>query len=235
MKGSVRGQSGVYTTIGIPNPRGQHGGRDWHDEYGRVTNKLDQTATQILRYTYDADSRLSNRWSVAKGTTIYGYDPVGNLLNSGIRAFIFSWNKSSRVTSYLRSKLTRTCADLCAVQFWRWLPLLPEAGSMDASSPVRVWLCFPRLPPPEDRITSVGRQRSEASPGAVARHLVSVFRAGGPGAFRTHAVERSPSPRPSPPGRGRCSPLSHIARVVLSSSVLDQPTKGRAQTNCEGR
>jgi YD repeat-containing protein len=38
-----------------------------YDAYGRVTNKLDQAGAEILRYTYDADSRLSNRWSVAQG------------------------------------------------------------------------------------------------------------------------------------------------------------------------
>jgi RHS repeat-associated protein len=50
-----------------------------YDEYGRVTNKLDQAGTEILRYTYDANSRLASRWSVAKGTTYYTNDAVGNL------------------------------------------------------------------------------------------------------------------------------------------------------------
>ncbi len=50
-----------------------------YDEYGRVTNKLDQAGTEILRYTYDADSRLASRWSAAKGTTYYTNDAVGNL------------------------------------------------------------------------------------------------------------------------------------------------------------
>lgn len=52
----------------------------WHyDQYGRVTNKLDQAGTEILRYQYDADDRLTNRWSAAKGNTAYSYDSVGNL------------------------------------------------------------------------------------------------------------------------------------------------------------
>ena len=50
-----------------------------YDEYGRVTNKLDQAAVEILRYTYDADSRLASRWSKAKTTTYYTNDAVGNL------------------------------------------------------------------------------------------------------------------------------------------------------------
>jgi RHS repeat-associated protein len=50
-----------------------------YDQYGRVTNKVDQTATAILTYTYDADNRLLSRWSAAKGTTYYTNDAVGNL------------------------------------------------------------------------------------------------------------------------------------------------------------
>src|SRR5205823_3952297 len=47
-----------------------------YDLYGRVTNKLDQASVEILRYSYDANSRLTNRWSAAKGNTVYTYDSV---------------------------------------------------------------------------------------------------------------------------------------------------------------
>jgi RHS repeat-associated core domain len=50
-----------------------------YDEYGRVTNKLDQAGAEILHYFYDSDSLLTNRWSAEKGNTKYTYDPVGNL------------------------------------------------------------------------------------------------------------------------------------------------------------
>jgi YD repeat-containing protein len=51
----------------------------WHpDEYGRVTNKLDQAGTVVLKYAYDAENRLTSRWSAAKGTTYYTNDAVGN-------------------------------------------------------------------------------------------------------------------------------------------------------------
>jgi len=54
----------------------------WHyDQYGRVTNKLDQAGSVILTYSYDGDNRLTNRWSAARGNTAYAYDPVGNLTN----------------------------------------------------------------------------------------------------------------------------------------------------------
>ena len=44
-----------------------------YDEYGRATNKTDQAGTEILRYKYDADGRLTNRWSAEKGHTYYTY------------------------------------------------------------------------------------------------------------------------------------------------------------------
>ncbi|MGI8966412.1 MAG: RHS repeat-associated core domain-containing protein, partial [Limisphaerales bacterium] len=50
-----------------------------YDFYGRVTNKIDQASAEILRYKYDADNRLTNRWSAAKANTYYSYDNVGNL------------------------------------------------------------------------------------------------------------------------------------------------------------
>src|SRR6266545_3934491 len=50
-----------------------------YDRFGRVTNKVDAASLVILRYKYDADNRLTNRWSAAKGDTFYTYDSVGNL------------------------------------------------------------------------------------------------------------------------------------------------------------
>jgi YD repeat-containing protein len=44
-----------------------------------VTNKLDQAGAEILRYYYDAASRLTARWSAAKGYTYYTNDALGNL------------------------------------------------------------------------------------------------------------------------------------------------------------
>jgi RHS repeat-associated protein len=52
-----------------------------YDLYGRVTNKVDATGANILKYQYDADNRLTNRWSIAKGNTAYAYDNGGNLTN----------------------------------------------------------------------------------------------------------------------------------------------------------
>lgn len=54
----------------------------WHyDEYGRTTNKVDATSTEIYRFSYDPNNRLTNRWTAAKGNTVYRYDSVGNLTN----------------------------------------------------------------------------------------------------------------------------------------------------------
>jgi len=52
-----------------------------YDIYGRTTSKTNQTGSEILRYQYDANSRLTNRWSAAKTNTVYAYDKVGNLTN----------------------------------------------------------------------------------------------------------------------------------------------------------
>ena len=40
---------------------------------------MDATGTNILTYAYDANSRLTNRWSIQKGNITNGYDAVGNL------------------------------------------------------------------------------------------------------------------------------------------------------------
>jgi len=52
-----------------------------YDQYGRVTNKLDTLDNLMFIYAYDASSRLTNRWTPAKGNTAYRYDPLGNLTN----------------------------------------------------------------------------------------------------------------------------------------------------------
>jgi len=52
-----------------------------YDQFGRVTNKVDDLSNILLHYAYDADNRLTNRWSIAKGTTTYRYDAAGNLTN----------------------------------------------------------------------------------------------------------------------------------------------------------
>ena len=46
-----------------------------YDFFGRVTNKLDALGNNIFSYQYDANDRLTNRWSLAKGGTTYKYDP----------------------------------------------------------------------------------------------------------------------------------------------------------------
>ena len=51
------------------------------DIYGRVTNKVDHLGNTLFGYSYDADNRLTNRWTPSKLGTTYVYDPVGNLTN----------------------------------------------------------------------------------------------------------------------------------------------------------
>ncbi len=54
----------------------------WHyDTFGMVSNKVDALSNVIFTYKYDADERLTNRYSISKGNTYYAYDAVGNLTN----------------------------------------------------------------------------------------------------------------------------------------------------------
>jgi RHS repeat-associated protein len=48
------------------------------DQFGRTTNKVDATGTEILRYGYDSNNRMTVRWSRQKGNTQYSYDALGN-------------------------------------------------------------------------------------------------------------------------------------------------------------
>lgn len=64
-----------------------------YDQYGRVTNKVDATTNTILKYQYDANNRLTNRWSLAKSNTVYGYDSVGNLTGVSYAQAVAPTNK----------------------------------------------------------------------------------------------------------------------------------------------
>jgi RHS repeat-associated protein len=92
-----------------------------YDEYGRVTNKLDQATVEILRYKYDPDSRLTNRWSKAKSDTKYKYDLVGNLTNidyaisTDVR---FQYDALNRVTTMVDAAGTTTYSYAAGGQLW---------------------------------------------------------------------------------------------------------------------
>jgi len=71
---------GIGDLLAITN--GNNNVTTWnYDIYGRVTNKQDNLGTNIFICGYDADNRLTNRWTPAKMTTQYRYDAVGNLTN----------------------------------------------------------------------------------------------------------------------------------------------------------
>ena len=52
----------------------------WNN-YGRVVAKVYSNSQTNLTFLYDANGRMTNRWSQAKLTTVYGYDSSGNLTN----------------------------------------------------------------------------------------------------------------------------------------------------------
>lgn len=75
-----------------------------YDSFGRMTNKINAAGTNILFFQYDADNRLTNRWTPAKGNTGYSYDAVGNL--TGIihpisRSIVLSYDALNHVTNMI--------------------------------------------------------------------------------------------------------------------------------------
>jgi YD repeat-containing protein len=66
------------------------------------TFAVDATSTTILKYAYDADNRLTNRWSARNINTAYAYDAVGNLTSVTYptnHALSFVYNSLNWMTS----------------------------------------------------------------------------------------------------------------------------------------
>jgi RHS repeat-associated protein len=102
-----------------------------YDQYGRVTNKVDNAGVTDFVSQYDFDSRLTSRWTPAKGTTVYRYDPIGNLTNvdySGgtnlMSGIFFAYDALNRLTNMLDSlgntAFTWTPGDQLAVENGPW-------------------------------------------------------------------------------------------------------------------
>ncbi len=72
-----------------------------YDQFGRVTNKVDAAANVIFVYGYDADNRLTNRWTPVTSNTVYLYDFVGNLttVRYQIGTNSFSYDSLNRPTN----------------------------------------------------------------------------------------------------------------------------------------
>ena len=51
------------------------------DIFGRPTSKTNAAGVEIERFVFDPNNRATNRWTPAKGNTIYSYDVVGNVTN----------------------------------------------------------------------------------------------------------------------------------------------------------
>jgi YD repeat-containing protein len=104
-------QVGVYTNSFLYTPGddlrelrdGKSQKTTWtYDPYGRVAYKYDHLGTNVLAYLYDANSRLTNRWSRAKGNTAYRHDAVGSLTNvdypAGTADLTFRYDAFHRLT-----------------------------------------------------------------------------------------------------------------------------------------
>ena len=95
----------AYTHAGdlgrLTDGNGHH--TDWnYDEFGRVTNKVDHLGNVLFLYRYDANNRLTNRWTPVKGHTFYAYDAAGNLTNVDYAASTdlrFQYDPLNRLTN----------------------------------------------------------------------------------------------------------------------------------------
>ena len=75
-----------------------------YDQFGRVTNKVQHGGTEILRYRYDANDRLTNRWSREKLETYFTYYNDGTLSNINYTAspdLTFSYDALGRPTTMI--------------------------------------------------------------------------------------------------------------------------------------
>jgi RHS repeat-associated protein len=81
---------------------GKNQSTQWqYDQYGQLTNVINANNVSILRYKYDQEGRMTNRWSKAKGDTYYSYDQNGNLtnINYPVSADVsFTYDDLNRVT-----------------------------------------------------------------------------------------------------------------------------------------
>lgn len=73
------------------------------DLEGRVKSRTNQIGVEVARMTYDAEGRLTNRWTLEKGDVGFAYDDAGNLraidfVGSGQNPDI-SYDSANRLTS----------------------------------------------------------------------------------------------------------------------------------------
>mgnify|MGYP001564069749 CR=1 FL=1 len=85
----------------VVDGNGQTNGWNFN-QYGQATNKVDATGAEIFRYQFDANGRLTNRWSVAKGNTGYAYNVLGNLTSVNYPTspdLSFAYDAANRLTN----------------------------------------------------------------------------------------------------------------------------------------
>ena len=70
------------------------------DVFGRLTNKLDNTQSSILRLAYDANGKIKTRWTPQKGTTYFYRDAVGRVLTNSYPSnpkIVFSYDANGQL------------------------------------------------------------------------------------------------------------------------------------------
>jgi RHS repeat-associated protein len=98
-----------------------------YDLWGRVTNKADNLGTNVFVYRYDANSRLTYRWTPAKGDTGYTNDANGNvtLVNySNSTDIVMNYDALNRLTNMVdavgTNRYTYNIAGLLASEDGPW-------------------------------------------------------------------------------------------------------------------
>jgi len=82
-----------------------------YDLFGEMTNKTDAASNIVLTNFYDADWRLTQRWSAVKGSTSYSYDNMANLTGVSYNvshSITLAYDALNRLTSMIDGVGTNT-------------------------------------------------------------------------------------------------------------------------------
>jgi RHS repeat-associated protein len=77
---------------------------------GWLSNKVDGLSHEVLRYSYNANGWVTNRWTPGKGNTRYGFDSVGNQTSIVYpeRTVNFAFDELNRLTNMIDAAWTNS-------------------------------------------------------------------------------------------------------------------------------
>ncbi|HMC28760.1 MAG TPA: hypothetical protein VKM56_13310 [Verrucomicrobiae bacterium] len=101
------------------------------DMFGRATNKIDASGATMFGYNYDANDRLTNRWTPAKTNALYSYDAVGNLTKIDYAVstdIVMTYDALNRLSTMTDA------AGTCSYTYSAFGPLASEDGPWDSDT-----------------------------------------------------------------------------------------------------